>query len=187
MNCSRFLLLSVAVVFCSAVGSESAEAQDDLQPGFFFGLGVGPGRLLGDDTQDLGRTGGAWYLRLGGSPSANFRLSGEAMIWGAVSQSVTRGRGNVMAVGQFYPMRGRGGLYLKAGLGLAAAIAETELLGYETSTGFGTDVGLGYDFRAGGTLLLSVGIDWMGQFMGEVLPINSSNSMLIATIGISSM
>jgi len=103
-------------------------------------------------------------------------------MWGSNSEGIERGRGNLMAIGQAYPIA-NAGLFVKVGIGVAAAITEGNVTGTSTATGFGPDLGVGYEFQPGGTLLIAVAADWLIQVI-DLGQGTSTTSFALFTVGI---
>jgi hypothetical protein len=176
----------------AALAAGSLAAQDAPQrKGFWIGFGLGPGVNLSHGLDDKSLWGGNGYLRLGGTPKANLLLGGEAIGWTVDYKDVTLSRGNAHFVVMWYP-NVRSGFYLKGGVG-GASISRAKTSGNtETRTtkgGFGTGLGMGYEFKIGRNLYLVPAADFLLQlFSKETDPvlgeIPGSNTLLLFNLGL---
>ena len=159
-------------------------AQTTDRQGFWWGLGVGAGFQLNEPASGLSSTGAAWYLRGGGTLNQWLRIGGEGLIWFTPTADVSRGNGNAMAFAQVFPATGMG-LFFKGGFGVAGSIVQSSSSGGAsvTNSGFGTGVGVGYEFRVSGSLLINVGADLMIQVIDSGFGTGTS-SFLLFTVGI---
>ena len=155
-------------------------AQD--RDGFWFGLGLGAGWQIDEPPAGLTSFGCVFSLKAGGTPARWLRVGGEALTWGSTSEGVERASGNLMVTGQAYPMVDYG-FFVKAGFGLAGSLIGGSVSGTSTNTGFGSALGVGYEFQPGGSLLLTVAADWMIQLI-DVGQGTSTSSFLLLTVGI---
>jgi hypothetical protein len=166
--------------FVVAVVSTPLAAQDATarHRGFWISFGAGVGWNTTDNTS--GATGGAGYLRLGGSPSPRFLVGGEAIGWALDVGGATISRGNATVSLQFYPSRG-GGFFLKGGVG-GSSVQSASTTGNTTvtvtDTGFGTTLGVGFDIRLGRNFYLTPNVDFLGQRIDD-----ADNTLLLLTVG----
>ena len=172
--------------------AESLSAQEShRRKGFWIGFGLGEGVNLSKGLDDKRLWAASGYLRLGGTTRRNLLLGGEVIGWGRDYRDVTVSRGNVQFVAQYYP-NVRDGFYLKGGVGVAEIMRVRTQGNTETQTtkgGFGTGVGLGYEFQIGRNLYLVPATDFLLQlFERETDPvlgrIPGSNTLLLFTLGL---
>lgn len=120
--------------------------------GFFItgGIGAGGEQFKFEDESDYSETltKPTIMLRLGGTPSANFRVGAELFGWGSDEaegfESFTAGLVSV----QYFPIKDQG-LFFKGGAGIAESGFDPDDP-FERSndeTGFAWSVGAGYDFQ----------------------------------------
>jgi hypothetical protein len=129
-----------------ATGSQ-AEAQRTLErSGFFIGLGLGYGSLdITCDGCEVDREGGlSGYLKLGGAISDQVLLGVESNGWYKSEEGVGITFGTLTGSVYVYPSA-TANFYLRGGAGLATFHVED----FDTETGFGWSVGLGYDIPIG--------------------------------------
>jgi len=167
------------------LGANFAAAQDSHpHKGFWIGFGLGGGASLEGDSDTQG--GGAFYVRLGGTPNTKWLIGGEAIGWARSENGVTLARGNSTFTTLFYP-GAAGGFYAKAGIGFAYVSLSGDAAGFQVSAtdeGFGSTVGLGYDIRLGKNLFLVPAFDWLLQLYGSDTIFSSSNSIFVISLGL---
>lgn len=138
-----------AIVTCVAAialaGSPLGAQEAGRRQGFWWGLGVSYGWVhascdicASDRDWAISATGG-----LGGTVSRNLLLGAELNGWTRSEEAVDEYLGAVSAVAYWFPNRG-GPLYLKGGLGYVAYRIDDEESAL-TSSGFGPQVGAGYE------------------------------------------
>ncbi|HEY3933390.1 MAG TPA: outer membrane beta-barrel protein [Gemmatimonadales bacterium] len=116
--------------------------------------------LPSDGTWRQSITSPSFQLRLGGTPSRNFRLGGELLGWSADNGPTTERTVGLLLSGQFYPSP-RDGFYLKGGLGLGWNSDDFhDGSPRVTETGFLGNVGAGYDFPLTPHVAISPVIDF---------------------------
>lgn len=186
--------LSLLAVLALAAGSVLAtpilaSAQDDgadgireHRAGFWLSGGLGVGADEGWDT------GGAGYLRLGGTLGERWALGFDAVALvedaelGPDVEDETRTRTNGTAALYFFPSL-EGGLFLKAGLGVSTVEASGEVDGVTLSVSdesLGATVGAGWDVQLGdGNLYLTPNLDVMLQDLE-----NPVDAAFLATVGL---
>ena len=167
--------IAALIVLGSLVPGTRASAQaipvqqhQGLWGGFGVGTGVNLTQLLSDPADGLPSGGGLWgftgYGRIGGTLSQRVLLGGESAFWIGSRDGVDFSRGNLSAVVLFYP-QARGGLFLKAGIGLSytmTALYQSTTVGgvyFQTNVsqskgGFGATASVGYDLRLGRNIYL---------------------------------
>ena len=162
--------------------------------GLNSGLAAG-GTHRRDWTVTGGGGGGAFHLRLGGTPSPNVLIGAEFVGWNRVCRSfvfackeggITVGRGNVTFSVLLFPSR-TGGFYVKGGIGGSSATIVTNVLGANVSAkkdGFGATVGTGIDIRLGSNLYLTPGLDWLFQAFDAGQNLASTNTLFLITLGL---
>jgi hypothetical protein len=177
MNIMRTVILAASCLFAL---TNAATAQDTtLRDGFWIGFGFGVGIDAVNGINNDHPVGGSGYLRLGGTPTQQFSLGGEAIGWVRVRNDEIISRGNVMFVVMFFPTE-TSGFYLKGGVGPAGGTRvalEPVWTTVWTETGLGTTAGLGFDIRIGGHLYLTPGVDWIFQIFDSArIPFGASQT-----------
>src|SRR5216684_8292198 len=146
-------MLRLAMVLGCALLLGSASRGPAQQPrprtGFWFGAGLGGGwgRVSCDICRGDRLSGPSAYLRLGGRINKRVLMGGEAAAWRKSANAVDQ---TLLALGAalfWYPAPGSA-LYLKGGLGWVTHRVES---GPDAilSTGFGPQLGIGYEFPIG--------------------------------------
>lgn len=149
-----------------------------VRSGFYAGLGLGDGMEqykfacdpdpfpgCGTYSSSIGKP--SLTIRLGGTPSEQFRLGAELFGWSnpindGVTNSENFGVGLMSA--QFFPMP-RSGIYLKAGVGIATSGVSYVNSSSTNETGFGFGLGAGYEYQASRSVSVGPTIDWyQGSF-----------------------
>jgi hypothetical protein len=141
--------------------------------GFWMSLGGGGGWEDFDGSFGTAGRGGAFYLRLGGTPNARFLFGGEVTGWFNGDGFDDASRFNVMGTALVYPSRA-GGWFLKGGFGFA----EHEDFGIDRS-GLGVAAGTGFDIRLGRNFYLTPTVDYLGQLFDD-----STVGVLLVTLGV---
>jgi hypothetical protein len=156
--------LAGAVVLAT-MSAGVAAAQE--RSGFFFGIGAGYGSLGASDCDGCGREGGfSGHLRLGGVLNPQLLLGVETTGWYKDQDGATLSNGTLTGNVYFYPSKTTG-LFVKGGLGLGTTYASVSGFGSNTDTGFGWQVGTGYDIRIGhNTAITPTATYFMGHFDG---------------------
>lgn len=157
-------LLGFAVL---TIGSASvASAQE--RSGFFFGIGFGYGSLgLSCDGCDTEREGSySGTFRLGGAVNPQLLLGGESVGWYKDENGASLSFGTLTGNAYYYPSKSAN-FFVKGGVGLGWTEAQIDFVGSDTETGFGWQVGAGYDFRLGTKTALTPSVTYaMGHFDG---------------------
>lgn len=152
--------------------------------GFWIGFGIGGGSVSIEDSNAEALSGGAAYVRLGGTLSQRWLLGGEAMVWGRNENDVSYVRSNTTFTAMFYPST-QAGFYLKGGLGFSYISISSGVLGPQLSAsrgGGGFTLGAGFDIRLGSNIYLTPNLDWMFQ----AIDMNNGNTEK-ANIGLVSL
>ena len=152
MPCFRSIVL-VGVALASGALATLLPAQRRAAPqsqsGFWYGFGLAPGwaRLSCQICSSQRPTGVSGLVRLGGRMGPKTLIGAELLGWhqrdGGVTQTLTA----IGAAAYFYPGRRRA-LYFKGGVGLVTHRAD-DGVDVITSTGFGPQMGIGYEFGFG--------------------------------------
>jgi hypothetical protein len=160
---------ALAAGVCSFVlASPLAAQRAAVHDGFWISVGLGGGLAFGDEEYESdSKSGYAFQLRLGGTPSQQLLLGGELIGWGAEEASTTVWRGAAMFTALYYPSR-RGGLYLKGSAGFAGRSVDREIpIGDDSATltqetgGIGLGAGIGYDIQLGRNFFLTPAVDFV--------------------------
>jgi hypothetical protein len=163
----NWLRSAVGLALLTMGSATLASAQE--RSGFFFGVGLGYGSLglSCDDCGDTEREDSfSGHFRLGGAVSPQFLLGGESVGWYKDEDGGSLSFGTLTGNAYYYPSKGTG-LFLKGGLGLGYTEVQIDFLGSETETGFGWQVGAGYDIRLGTKTALTPTITYaQGHFDG---------------------
>lgn len=150
------------------------EGARKLRNGFWIGFGFGGGLSSQGSVLSDGQRGGAAYFRLGGTVNQHVLFGGEAQVWWReTAPGSDLERVNVTATALVYPSVTRG-LFFKGGFG----VGSVEQLPGASSTGVGTTLGIGYDFRLGNNFYITPNLDFLVQFLE-----NSTPSSLLFTLG----
>jgi hypothetical protein len=138
----------VALVLATA-NPGLAQRRPDTHQGFWLNIGGGAGWLEGT-------SGGAFTVRMGGTPTKKVLFGGEVVTWFRGGASST----NIAATGMLYPFYEQTGkpghdLFFRGSFGLAATDGG--------STGVGLMGGTGYDLRLANNLYVTPNFDVMVQ------------------------
>jgi hypothetical protein len=139
----------ICALLIAALATTANAQKAQTRDGFWISLGMGAGSLGfgGDATNDSRQTALSGYLRAGATISPQFLLGVETNGWTHSESDVTTTAGMFSAVGYYYPMAAKG-LYVKGGLGVMM-VKDNAPIDQGKATGFGGQVGLGYDVRVG--------------------------------------
>ena len=151
------VLLAVCV---STVGAQKPQTRNGFT--ISFGLGGGSAGSTCDDCSSERQSAPSGYLRIGGALRPNLILAGEANAWSKeydeVGTTATLTIATVNFVAQWYPQPSNG-FFLSAGVGTGTMGVEVKIpTGGKFSnntTGFGYQVGTGYDVRLGSNFSLT--------------------------------
>ncbi len=179
---SRWTRALPVVAVLLMVGVGDAEAQESRRRGFWVGFGLGPGWNTSEGLDDGRRAGFSGYLRMGGTISRKVLLGGEVIGWGRDDDGTTVGRGNVTVTALFYP-KATGSFFLKGGVGGSSVEVKRENVSV-TDTGFGLTLGTGWNVRLGQSLSLTPNVDFLFQAFDAGENLQSTNTMLILTLGL---
>ncbi len=143
-------------------------APANLRGGFYItgGLGAGAEQFKFSDeaewTEKL--TKPTFTLRLGGTPDAHVRVGAELFAWSAETEDGTESFGTVLGVIQVYPMRD-GGLWLKAGGGVAESAVDFFNGARTSESGFAWTFGAGYEIQLSRSLAIGPAVElYQGSF-----------------------
>ena len=145
---SRLTLLFACVLALSAFGQDVSAQESSAREGFWWGLGLGYGWAhvscdicLADRKGNLSAT-----VNLGGTISPSFLLGGELNGWmRGGEENVDEYMASMSGVAYWYP-KANGSFYLKGGFAyMTYRISDDEEA--LTSSGFGPQIGAGYQFR----------------------------------------
>jgi hypothetical protein len=132
-----------------------AAQRPQSRTGFWYAFGIGDGwaRVSCQICKGAHQTGLSAYLRLGGGVSRSLLIGAEMAGWRKSADGVDQTLAGVSAAAYWYPSR-RSPLYLKGGVGYLTHRIEdgTDVI---TSTGFGPQMGMGYERRIGRNLFLA--------------------------------
>jgi hypothetical protein len=143
----RWLRMIVGLAVLT-VGSATVAAAQEKQ-GFFFGVGLGYGSLGVSDCDGCDREGGlSGHLRLGGALSPQLLIGVETTGWYKDEDGGSVTTGTLTGNAYFYPSA-KGGFFAKGGIGLGSLGVSFDGGGSDSETGFGWQVGAGYDIRVG--------------------------------------
>lgn len=178
----RALVTVSTIAMLLATGAHPVAAQREVKHrGFWIGFGLGGGWNTTENVSAEAQVGGAGYVRLGGTPSERFLIGGEVNVWAREDGNVTLSQGNATFSVLFYPSR-NGGFFVKGGIGGARA-QYALTTGSVTTTiaegGFGTTLGLGYDFRLGRNFYITPNADLLFQEIDNV-----EYTLLLFTVGV---
>lgn len=153
-------LLGALALIVTAV--PSVAQNEPLRKGFFigFGMGGGGGEMSGPGQSD----GGMGWLTLGGTVSQKIRLAADYEVQVPDGSAFTLGTSTLAVL--FYPTR-RSNFFLKGGVG--AALANYNGNGPDgTGIGFGSVLGIGYDFRIGKKISITPQFTTFGGRTGDI-------------------
>ena len=148
MSRLTLFLLFACVIALPAFGQDASAQDSNPRQGFWWGLGVGYGWAhvscdicLADRKGNLSAT-----VNLGGTISPSFLLGGELNGWmRGGEENVDEYMASMSGVAYWYP-KPSGSFYLKGGLAyMTYRISDDEEA--LTSSGFGPQIGVGYQFR----------------------------------------
>jgi hypothetical protein len=141
---ARLVFLSCVLVL--ALAGELPAQGTPSRGGFWYAVGFGEGwaRVSCPICKAEHQPGLTAHLRLGGAVSRHVVIAGEGAGWRRNTNGVHQTLGAVGAAAYWYPGRRRTPLYLKGGFGYVTHRADdgTDVI---TSTGFGPQLGIGYE------------------------------------------
>jgi hypothetical protein len=185
-----------AIGFLAASSTAMAAPHPQVRRGFWIGLGGGGGSadVTCDDCEKGKReTGGAGYVKLGGTLNQRVLLGGELTLWTKEQEGVTVNLYNASATLTFYP-RPSAGFFLKGGVG--ASFVDTEFredstrITADLGSGVGLLAGAGYDLRVGRNISLTPAVNfWYGapgdlKFGKETIARNWKQNVVDLTLGV---
>jgi hypothetical protein len=161
--------VTAAVLTCLAGPAVAQQTGgENKHNGWWFGVGLGGG-WSHTDTPDTTRSGGAGFIRGGGTLSQRFLVGGDAAFWVSKNgQHEWISATNVTASILIYPFYPLGG-YVKLGAGLAIAdvVGDTDVPGLippaEKEYGIGATAGIGWDVRIARNFYLTPNVDFLYQ------------------------
>ena len=149
---------SVMIILAGLSMPASAPAQSNAQQGKIWmsaGAGGGWARVscsICNLERNLGPTG---YVRVGTNLRPGLLLSTEGNVWTHVPEEDTRSWvGAIGAAAYMYP-RANGALYVKGGLGYMMYRSRDDEDNEISTSSLGVQLGAGYEFRVGSTLLIT--------------------------------
>ena len=101
--------------------------------------------------------------------------------WLRSYQDVSLTRGALTATVQFYPKEGLG-LFFRGGVGVARVEYVVTQGADQSETGFGSELGLGWDFPLGRSLAFTIAADW---YFAELQSLDETNQLGMLTAGFS--
>jgi hypothetical protein len=146
-----------------------AEVQPSPRGGFWGSMGFGAGMEQVDLSGDLlGYSDPLWRptfnFRLGGTVKQVLRLGGEVFVWTNIQGGITETLTSVMPILQVYPAR-TAGLNLRGGAGYAWS-GVSNFGAFVGDNGFGTLLGIGWEFPVSSKFFITPGVDWYQQWYG---------------------
>lgn len=166
MRQSLGMLAACAALLTLVPADGEAQGRPQTREGFFIGFGLGAGSLGCEDCGER-ETGGAGYLKLGGTLSPQLLIGAESNAWTKEIDDVRLTHAVVAAIVQFYPSA-TAGFFLSGGLGLARIEVSASSGGVSGSVhddALGLLAGLGYDIRLGSNFSLSPSLSFaLGNF-----------------------
>jgi hypothetical protein len=161
------LFWSSALLLAAAPLAAQPEAESPGE-GLWYGLSAGAGwdRMSCGICAGERRPGLSASVRAGGTLNPGLLLGGEAGGWSNSSGGVDEFLGSFGAVLFWFPDPA-GPIHLKGGFGYLSYRAE-DAENFLSTTAFGPQVGVGYDFRVGRTLALTPSINCMITPFGDL-------------------
>jgi hypothetical protein len=174
----RTLMGALTLVAILVSAGDAAAQRRGIKPvhkhdGFWLSLGGGGGWEDFDGSFGTEGRGGAFYLRLGGTPNPRLLFGGEITGWFNESGFNDFSRFNAMATAMVYPSLG-GGWFVKGGFG----VAQHTVFGHDRG-GLGTSAGTGFDIRLGRNFYLTPTVDYLAQFFDD-----STVGVFLVTLGV---
>ena len=173
----------VAVAVLAIMMSSQLEAQvprkgiAEVQPsplrgGVWGSLGFGAGMENVDlDNDAFGYSDALWRptfdFRLGGTVKQVLRIGGEVFVWSNYQGGFTETLVSLMPIVQVYPIK-TAGLNVRGGAGYAwSSVTDNYYYGVTTGdNGFGTLLGVGWEFPVSSKFFITPGVDWYQQWYG---------------------
>ncbi len=157
-------MLSGAAILVALSVSSLAAQKPQTRNGFTisFGLGGGSAGATCEGCDSDRQSAPSGYLRIGGAVRQNLILAGEINGWSKEYDeeggTATLTIATVNFVAQWYPQP-TNGFFLSAGVGTGSMGIDIKVPGFGTlsdnTTGFGYQVGTGYDIRVGNNFSLT--------------------------------
>ncbi len=180
---TRGTVLGALLLFLSTHVVLAQDRQKHVGLWIGFGLGGGAEVAAASVIPVEGKSGKAFYVRFGATPSQRLLVGFEGIYWGS-DDLVDRGNSSIIA--QYFPSRS-GGLFVKGGLGLS-----TVKLRRTTQWGLGTTLGSGIDIRLKDNLYFTPNVDLLllifdADDVRAATPtaeIRNTNALLLFTVGL---
>ena len=162
---SSLTILLALVVFAVPAFAQRPQTREGVNVSFGFGGGSAG---LGCSGCVNRQSGTLFYINVGGTLSPRLTLGGEINGFDYVSNQEELTLGSLMAVAHFYP-EPSSGFFLTGGAGLTSlAIIDYIERSDISATGFGVELGLGYDVRLGKNFSLTPNASYVKGFSGQV-------------------
>jgi len=149
-----------------------AEYQPSTRGGFWGSMGFGAGmENVNLDGDAFGYSDPLWRptfnFRLGGTVKQTLRLGGEVNVWTNYSGSLTETLVTLMPIIQVYPVKSAG-LNFRGGVGYAwSSVSDNYYYGVSSgNNGFGTLLGVGWEFPLSSKFFITPGVDWYQEWYG---------------------
>ena len=173
----RSLLVGAAALLMGAGVAQAQMNKPQTRQGLnvSLGLGGGSGGMTCDGCQTDRTGGGTMYLNVGGTVMPNLTLGGEINGWSKDQNDASGTIASLMAVAHYYPMA-RAGWYMTGGLGMTTLALKDKTTGDKAdATGFGMEIGTGYDWRVASNFSLSPYFQYVYGAKGE-LKVNDTDT-----------
>ena len=149
-----------------------AEVQPTRRGGVWGSIGFGAGMENVDlDNDAFGYSDALWRptfdFRLGGTVKQVLRLGGEVFVWSNYQNGFTETLVTLMPIVQVYPLK-TAGLNFRGGAGYAwSSVTDNYYYGVTSGdNGFGTLLGVGWEFPVSSKFFITPGVDWYQQWYG---------------------
>ena len=168
---SALLLATVSPLAAQVPRKGIAEVQSTLRGGLWGSIGFGGGMEQVDlDGDAFGYSDALWRptfdFRLGGTVGQTLRLAGEVFVWTNYQGNYNESLVTLMPVIQVYPLK-TAGLNFRGGFGYAWSSINSYYYGtYSSDNGFGSMLGVGWEFPINRHFFITPGVDWYQQWYG---------------------
>ena len=184
------LLSTIVLLLATATHAQAQDRGPREHRGFWLSFGLGGGWNASEGLDGNSLAGGTGFLRLGGTPSQQLMVGGEAIGWFREDEGTELARGNTTFSVLYYPSYD-GGFYVRGGLGFATLTTRVEtvltssttLIEEETENGFGSTLGVGFDIRLARNFYITPSVDWLFQAFGETPSGANTNHILMLSVG----
>lgn len=157
-------------------------AQGELVRDGLWGSGTaGIGWNVSDNLEGESLEGFAFSARGGWALAPRWLVGADLTGWLRSYQGVSLTRGVLTAAIQFYPKEGLG-LFFRGGVGVARVEYVVSQGRDQSETGFGSDLGLGWDFQLGRSLAFTIAADWLFH---DLHSLDKTNQLGMLTAGFS--